>query len=1265
MASSKGALKIEITVDDNGSIKVKKFGKEVEKTGAKGKKAFRGMATSAQGFNNIVKSINLKAIAIGAAAMTAAAAYGAKKLTDEFLEAATAAESYKVRLNALLGTQQESARLFKTMSDYAARVPFQFNEIMAAATTLSGVMKAGADEVARYMPLIGDLAAVSGLSIQDTASQIIRMYSASAGAADMFRERGILAMLGFKAGVAYTTKETKKIMFEAWEGVDSKFRGVTYDLGKTWTGTMSMFSDQWFQFRNMVMDTSVFDAMKQSAQETLNTIQEMKKDGRLDEWARDMAVGVLLAMQSVVGAFGFVKKSIEAIKLSILGLDKVLLKARIFTELWGTTEGRHSVRADELVKQLKYINGEIIDQKKAFESSGVAIDAAIAKLEKMKFAANVVATAASSIPPAIKTGATQQTASGYTHEDFKLMDKINQQNLTDLQKAAAEEAQKYWLEVWDNVAEAAKETLSTGIADAAKGEFDSIEDYFKSLTDSMIDIWADVVVEIATKEIVANITANIASSAVGSAAGGAAADAGLGVGGWLGLGAVGLGLSALGGLFGGDDGPSEQEIYVQTMRDLIEATEKNVAALERQLNPMSEWTDAFAVVLDIASEIASLPLPLGMARRKTMDEAQEYIAENPTFVSISDTTEDQFKAFWNYYKALSTLADELELTLKTVVKDIDQSIIDFASGVGVSLPTDFALDWADVTFETAPLTDYGIAVKGVTDETKVVTAGLMELAGVLRDTGLEWDASVIDARIEKINEIEAAQLAAVNEMFGAKIANTFQDSALYINQFTGEMSDIQIAIDNVTKTYDDYRETLIQSGATISQLADLERDRAIAMQAAATAPFKSLLEEIESWQTSIQRQDWGTDEWSKHFSDLSEEIANLDRNSTTYWDDMLDLSRQQKEALQNINTSIEQQTAQSKQIVDSANDALWNLRGGSLAAVQSIGGHQERYDELRTAALSGDRNAASDFINFATNDYYSFMSSAGMDLQSLTDILADDVEAVRDYYQSDIDILGEIAANTADVAENTGLGGSIVSRLTDVIAALGADVTEQIKQQNDATAWAEQVSWANEQIGKGAGGAGAGTTATLGLAPETPEALEANIAALTEGSNKNQWLYNWTAALAILSNEGYSQAEIMNEARSVMRTDPGSWAKTFNDGREHGFQRIGSNFTWYGEGGGIVGERGPELILPLYEPQHTNMLNTLGLDPDAIGQAIVRHAIPAIANHIAPLLADNGEDGEKHYHFHVDGREFALVVDEAAHANPEAYQHIANAWRQN
>ena len=235
-------------------------------------------------------------------------------LGKNFIKAATTAEGYRVRLRYLLGSVAEGNKLFKDMADYAGRVPFKYEDVMNAATALSGVMKGGVEEIKQWMPMIGDLAAVAGLSIVDTTSQVIRMYSAGAAAADMFRERGILSMMGFKAGVSYTTEETRKMMMKTWKKVGSQFKGATEGLSKTWEGAMSMVGDLWFKFRNMVMEARIFDYMKAGAQIFLDYMGKMEKEGKLEAWAKNIGEKVLSAFKTM--AIG-VAKIIDTIGPSI------------------------------------------------------------------------------------------------------------------------------------------------------------------------------------------------------------------------------------------------------------------------------------------------------------------------------------------------------------------------------------------------------------------------------------------------------------------------------------------------------------------------------------------------------------------------------------------------------------------------------------------------------------------------------------------------------------------------------------------------------------------------------------------------------------------------------------------------------------------------------------------------------------------------------------------------------------------------------------
>jgi len=228
-----------------------------------------------------------------------------KQLSASILEAASTSEQYEIRLQHLLGSQAEGTRLFKEMAEYAGKVPFEFEQIMGAATQLSGIMKGGVDEIKEWMPMIGDLAAVSGMSIQETTEQVSRMYASGAASADMFRERGILSMLGFEAGVSYSAEETRRKLMESWNKQGSQFKGATKDLSGSWDGMMSMMSDAWFAFRMKIAEAGIFNFIKAGVGLILKKIEELKAKGKLDVWAKRISDGIITGFGMAIETLRF------------------------------------------------------------------------------------------------------------------------------------------------------------------------------------------------------------------------------------------------------------------------------------------------------------------------------------------------------------------------------------------------------------------------------------------------------------------------------------------------------------------------------------------------------------------------------------------------------------------------------------------------------------------------------------------------------------------------------------------------------------------------------------------------------------------------------------------------------------------------------------------------------------------------------------------------------------------------------------------------
>lgn len=223
---------------------------------------------------------------------------GVGLVTKSFIDAASTSEKFNITLSALLGSVEEGNALFKDMSEFAAGVPFEFEKIMASAVQLSGVFTGGREEIKKWMPLIADISATWNLPIEKTTEQIVRMYSAGAASADLFRERGITAALGFEAGVATSAKRTREMLIAAWEDTNSKFRGVTAKLATTWTGQLSMMADAWFQFRVKVMDAAPYGALKAAFKVFLDYIAVKK--GSLDVFAKDLGEKIVSTAKRVI-----------------------------------------------------------------------------------------------------------------------------------------------------------------------------------------------------------------------------------------------------------------------------------------------------------------------------------------------------------------------------------------------------------------------------------------------------------------------------------------------------------------------------------------------------------------------------------------------------------------------------------------------------------------------------------------------------------------------------------------------------------------------------------------------------------------------------------------------------------------------------------------------------------------------------------------------------------------------------------------------------
>ena len=152
-------------------------------------------------------------------------------------------EALRIRLNNMYGSVEKGGKAFETFNKIAATTPFQLKNVVQAGASLKMF---GMDAEETIKPL-SDLAAFMGEDVVYAASAMGRAFAGGVGAADVFREKGILQLIKDSQGIEDLTKltipEFRDVMIEALSDPSTGIVGATDALSKSWQGTVSNFQD--------------------------------------------------------------------------------------------------------------------------------------------------------------------------------------------------------------------------------------------------------------------------------------------------------------------------------------------------------------------------------------------------------------------------------------------------------------------------------------------------------------------------------------------------------------------------------------------------------------------------------------------------------------------------------------------------------------------------------------------------------------------------------------------------------------------------------------------------------------------------------------------------------------------------------------------------------------------------------------------------------------------------------------------------------------
>ena len=227
---------------------------------------------------------------------SAIAGIGGALVIRNLVNVGSQVEQLGVRFNFLFGNVREGQKAFDGIIDFASRVPFSLEEISSASGNLAVVSK-DADDLQRVLKITGNVAAVTGLDFRTTAEQIQRSFSSGIGSADLFRERGVRALLGFQAGMEVTTEATIE-KFEELFGPNGKFGKATEVLSTTFEGTLSMLSDKLFKFKLDSNRAGFFDFVKTGLSE-FNKLLEKNEEG-LKKFSENLSNSLITATKAIL-----------------------------------------------------------------------------------------------------------------------------------------------------------------------------------------------------------------------------------------------------------------------------------------------------------------------------------------------------------------------------------------------------------------------------------------------------------------------------------------------------------------------------------------------------------------------------------------------------------------------------------------------------------------------------------------------------------------------------------------------------------------------------------------------------------------------------------------------------------------------------------------------------------------------------------------------------------------------------------------------------
>jgi phage tail tape-measure protein len=271
----------------------------------KAKAQFAGVAkaTSAVGDNIGKTTTEARKLSTRLAVLGGGAAWLIK---SQLVDTASKFEQFRTVLETVEGSSSKAARSMDWVSEFAAKTPYELDQVMDAFVKLRAY---GMNPTDGLLRTLGDTASAMGKPLIMAVEAIA---DAVTGENERLKEFGIKAQTkGDRIRYEYSDREGKTqfkyaksdnreqirdTLTAIW---NERYSGAMEKMSKTYAGMMSNLADQWTRFKMMIMQAGAFDFLKGKLEGLLSKVDQMAANGQLKalakEWGRNLVEGLKAA----------------------------------------------------------------------------------------------------------------------------------------------------------------------------------------------------------------------------------------------------------------------------------------------------------------------------------------------------------------------------------------------------------------------------------------------------------------------------------------------------------------------------------------------------------------------------------------------------------------------------------------------------------------------------------------------------------------------------------------------------------------------------------------------------------------------------------------------------------------------------------------------------------------------------------------------------------------------------------------------------------